>query len=149
MADTVQLRRAKPEDAEFAWNVYAETTKPQIAPKLKQGWKDDEQKRQFETWWRVENTMIGTLGDKKIAWVSFHEKGDHVDIEHGCVLPEFQRKGIFPQILQQLLDSWKGKVKSVELSVLKESPHRKLFEGFGFQPCGEDQLTVRMKRKHA
>jgi GNAT superfamily N-acetyltransferase len=149
MVDNVHLRRAKPEDAEFVWNVYARTTKPQIEPKLKHGWKDDEQKRQFETWWRVENTMIGTFGDKKIGWVSFHEKGDYVDLEHMCLLPEYQQQGKGTQILEQLLDSWKPKAKFVELSVLKEGPYRKLFEDFGFQPSGEDQLTMRMKRKHA
>jgi predicted N-acetyltransferase YhbS len=147
MADTVHLRRAKPEDAEFIWNVYAQTTKPQIEPKLKHGWKDDEQKRQFESWWRLENTMVSTIGDKKIGWVSFHEHGNHVDFEHGCVLPEFQQKGLGSQIIQQLLDGWKG--KSVELSVLKESPHQKLFENFGFQVSGDEQLTTRMRRKPA
>jgi N-acetylglutamate synthase-like GNAT family acetyltransferase len=119
-----------------------------IAPKLKDGWKNDPQRRQFETWWRPENTMMAMIGDRQIGWIAFQEKGDQIDIEHGCLLPEFQQQGLGAQVLQQLLDGWKRKAKSIELSVLKDSPHRKFFEDFGFQQFGEDQLSLRMRRKH-
>jgi len=145
----MRLRRAEAGDANFVWKLYAETTKPLLEPKLKHGWKEEEEKRRFETWWDYNNTMIAMLDDKPIGWISFQEKIEHVDLEHVCIAPRLQSQGYGKQMLNQLLDSWRDKVKSIETSVLNESPYRKMFENLGFTEIRQEQITIRMRRTHS
>jgi ribosomal protein S18 acetylase RimI-like enzyme len=146
---TVSLRRAQKDDYEFAWKVYSAVVKPQMAAHLKHEWTDDEQKRRFATIWKPENAMIGSVGDVKVGWFAHVENKDEIILEHGYVLPEYQRRGFGSKVLTQLLEGFKGKGKPITLEVLKNSPYRGFFERFGFQAAGEKDITVLMKQPTA
>ena len=63
-----------------------------------------------------------------------------------AVLPEFRNQGIGSFALGRLLDEAKSKGKYVDLQVLKtNSPAIRLYERFGFENTGEDDLYLAMQ----
>jgi ribosomal protein S18 acetylase RimI-like enzyme len=146
MDEHASLRPAKPEDFEFAWNIYSEAVKPHITPYLRRKWDDDEEKRRFATLWRTEKSSIILLKDKQIGWLAFDETANEIVIENAYIVPEFQRRGIGSKVFGELLERWGPKRKPVSLSVLKNAPHRPFFERLGFQASGENDMTVSFNR---
>jgi hypothetical protein len=86
----IDFRPARPSDYSFALNLYLETLKPYASPWMT--WVDEEQKAQFASLWRPDDTRIITLdGQKDIGWVEFRQTGDEVFLKQLYISPAHQR----------------------------------------------------------
>ena len=63
-----------------------------------------------------------------------------------AVLPEFRNQGIGSFALERVLDEARNQKKTVDLQVLKtNSPAIRLYERFGFEKTGEDDMYLAMQ----
>lgn len=142
----VKLVAAKEDDFEFAWQIYSESVSPLMKNHLKNGWNDDEQKKQFKTIFDVGNTKLIYANDIKIGWVDFMVEKDRIRLTNGYLLPAHRRKGIGSKVMEMVKNMGEG-TKIIEMSILKNSPHRPFFDKFGFQEEHESNITHKLTLK--
>jgi N-acetylglutamate synthase-like GNAT family acetyltransferase len=150
MSQAPELRRARPNDADFAWRLYAEAVEPHVGPyiasRFQREWREDEERSRFDTWWTPENTSIISIADQQIGWFHVEETEDEIILANYCIASDYRRRGIGSKVLRLLLDSWSAARKPVTHSVLKTCPHHEFFKRHGFHVIGEDELAILMKR---
>lgn len=75
---------------------------------------------------------------------------DEICLVDIAVLPEMQNRGIGSFVLRRLLEEAENKEKPVYLQVLKtNSLAIRLYERFGFEKTGEDQLYLMMRWRNS
>jgi ribosomal protein S18 acetylase RimI-like enzyme len=141
----IDFRPARPGDYSFALNLYLETLKPYTRPWLT--WVDEEQKAQFASLWRPDDTRIITLdGQEDIGWVEFRQTGDEIFLKQLYISPRHQRRGIGSHVLRLLLEERCGTAKSMALFVLKNNPAFRFYERHGFGVVRETPTKFIMRR---
>jgi ribosomal protein S18 acetylase RimI-like enzyme len=124
----IALRPACADDYVFALRLYVETIRP-----LARTWIDKDQRAQFASLWRPEDTWIIILnGEEHIGWVEFRRTGDEIFLKQLYISPAHQRRGIGSRVMRRLLEEQCGVAKSMALSVLKNNPASWFYERHGF-----------------
>ncbi len=147
----IVIRDGVSEDAPFLEKLYFETRRDEFA---QLGWDENQLatllKMQFMTQtqsYRMQfpdarNLIIEADG----AAVGRLIETDEIRLVDIAVLPEFRNQGIGSFVLRRLLKEAKNKAKPVNLQVLKTNiPAIRLYERFGFEKTGEDQLYLMMQ----
>ena len=113
-------------------------------------WVDADQKAQFASLWRPDDTRIITLdGREDIGWVEFRQTGDEIFLKQLYISPAHQRRGIGSQVMRLLLKEQRGTANSMALFVLKNNPAFRFYKRYGFDVVRETHTTFVMRRAMA
>jgi ribosomal protein S18 acetylase RimI-like enzyme len=61
-----------------------------------------------------------------------------------AIVPEYRGQGIGTQLFEQLFEAARLFYDAISLSVSKDNPARKLYEGLGFEIFAEDETSITM-----
>ncbi|WP_193128207.1 GNAT family N-acetyltransferase [Gulosibacter sediminis] len=87
---------------------------------------------------RPQNTQVIVVDGADAGSISLREEQDARWIEHFCLAPSAQNRGIGSAVLEQVLPT--KDPRSFKLNVLQGSPARRLYERFGFAACEQDEV---------
>jgi ribosomal protein S18 acetylase RimI-like enzyme len=141
---TITLRPAHADDYAFALNLYIEAVRPLASAWI--DWVEADQKAQFASLWRPDDTWIITLNGQEIGWVEFRQTGDETFLKQLYVAPLHQRRGIGSQVMRRLNEQGRT-AKSMALFVLKNNPAFRFYKRHGFEVVQETHSTFVMRRK--
>jgi ribosomal protein S18 acetylase RimI-like enzyme len=140
---TITLRPAHADDYAFALNLYIEAIRPLASAWIE--WVEADQKAQFASLWRPNDTRIIVLDGEEIGWVEFRQTKDEVFLKQLYTTPKHQRQGIGSQIIR-LLNEQATTTKSMALFVLKNNPAFRFYKRHGFEIVRETHSTLVMRR---
>jgi ribosomal protein S18 acetylase RimI-like enzyme len=140
----IALRPACVDDYALALRLYVETIKPLARTWIE--WVDKDQRAQFASLWRPEDTWIITLnGEEHIGWVEFRRTGDEIFLKELCISPAHQRRGIGSHVMRRMLEEQCGVAKSMALFVLKNNPASRFYQRHGFSIVRETRTKFVMR----
>ncbi|MEG0502057.1 MAG: GNAT family N-acetyltransferase [Cellulosilyticaceae bacterium] len=128
---TYELREVTHQDYNFIYHVKTTTLKPHI--ELVWGWDEAVQTKYLEESFGLETQLIITYEDKEIGVLELNELAQRIDVVELEILPEYQRKGIGTQILQDIIDEYTEKGTHVGIGCFKiNRDAKRLYERLGF-----------------
>jgi ribosomal protein S18 acetylase RimI-like enzyme len=144
---TITLRPAHADDYAFALNLYIEAVRPLASAWI--DWVEADQKAQFASLWRPNDTRIVVLDGEDIGWVEFRATEAEVFLKQLYISPTHQRRGIGSRVMRLLLEERRGTAKSMALFVLKNNPAFRFYQRHGFEVIRETHTTLVMRRAMA
>jgi ribosomal protein S18 acetylase RimI-like enzyme len=142
------LRASSGRDREFFYRVYAATRTEELS---RVPWSAEEKERflrqQFEAQdhsyrnnYPGAEFLVIAVGGKDAGRLYVHRLPDEIRIMDIALLPEFRRRGIGTQLLQQIL--WEGEMSSRSVTIHVEvfNPAMRLYERLGFSKAGENDV---------
>jgi ribosomal protein S18 acetylase RimI-like enzyme len=144
-AGRVELRPATPEDFGMALELYLVTMKPLTTELMT--WDEAKQSTSFAEQWDVKDVQIIILEGRAVGWIQAAETPSEIFLQQLFVSPQYQRRGIGSEVLQNLLSRWEATGKPVVLNVLKNNPARNLYQRLGFSVVAEVGVKFQMRRK--
>jgi GNAT superfamily N-acetyltransferase len=129
--DSLSLRRAKTEDAEFAFGVLKETMREYAVATWGTWWEEESQRETAEQV-SAGKTKIIELDDVPIGIQLIERSGTHIQLEQLYIVKAFQRRGFGTELLKRLLVEAKESNLPIRLRVLAVNPAKRLYERLGF-----------------
>ena len=129
--NSLALRRAVAEDAEFAFGVFKETML-EYAVATWGTWLEEESRR--ETFGQVTagRAQIIELDQVPIGVQLVDRPGTHIQLVQLDIAKAFQRRGFGTELLKRLLVEAEGSNLPIRLRVLTVNPAKRLYEKLGF-----------------
>jgi GNAT superfamily N-acetyltransferase len=132
----ITLRRASPEDSEFAYRVKRAAFKEYIEQVWE--WDEDEQRRLHERRFVGEGFRIISVGGVDVGFVSVDTEPDCVHVNQLFILPEHQGGGVGRECMLLVMQEARELGLPVRLRVMKVNPRaRAFYERLGFARIGE------------
>jgi len=104
----------------------------------------------FAETYRPETTRLIVVGQETAGCVAFYETAPGVlKLEHFYLQPHWQGRGLGTGVLDTLLAEADAIGATVQLTVLRESDAKRLYDRRGFVVTGRDDLDVYMERAPA
>jgi ribosomal protein S18 acetylase RimI-like enzyme len=141
---TITLRPACSDDYAFVLNLHIEAIRPLASAWI--DWVEADQKAQFASLWRPNDTRIIVFNGEEIGWVEFRATEAEVFLKQLYISPTHQRRGIGSRVMRLLLEERRGTAKSMALFVLKNNPAFRFYERHGFEVGRETHTTLVMRR---
>jgi ribosomal protein S18 acetylase RimI-like enzyme len=140
---SLQLRAATPEDAEFLYQLLRATMREYV----EQTWSWDEkwQRAHFQENFDPAKNQIVVLDDRDVGVIASERREGDVLLGSIYILPEYQRHGIGTLLIKSVLDGAFQEGLPVRLRVLKVNPARRLYERLGFTVVEEADTHYVMK----
>ena len=137
----ISLRKAKAEDADFAFQVIKETMRD-YAIQTWGSWHAKESKEDA-----ILETMLGSLEiiiyqGCDIGTLQKVIHADNIQIEKIYILPKYQNKGIGSQVLADVMKLAKTERKCIKLEVLQVNRAKELYSRLGFNILDENNERV-------
>ncbi|ALO45206.1 GNAT family N-acetyltransferase [Pseudohongiella spirulinae] len=154
---TLHYRKAKPDDMDWAYQLFRATMKEYIDQTW--GWNELFQRHGFDENIRSSGLIIVSLTDRsvqgntprditqpitQIGAYSLKQKTDHLLLDMLLVAPQWQRHGYGSQILQHILQQGKSDAQPIRLSVLRNNPAYHFYCHHGFTVESQDAFRYRM-----
>jgi ribosomal protein S18 acetylase RimI-like enzyme len=130
------LRDALDADQEFAFRVKKAALGAYVDRVW--GWDEDFQRRFHARDWEQHRPAIVMRGAEAIGTLDVIAHPDHLYIGEFYLLPEWQRKGLGSQLLQNVVARGSRERLPIRLQFLKINPVRSLYERHGFRIVGEN-----------
>lgn len=129
--DSLILRHATAEDAEFAFRVLEQTMR-EYAVATWGSWWEKESRRQTVEQVAAGKTQIIELDGQPIGMQLVDRPGMHIQLVQLYIAKEFQRRGLGTQLVKRLLREANDSKLPVRLRVLAVNPAKRLYERLGF-----------------
>ena len=139
----IELREARPEDAEFLYGLLKATMQDYVAQIW--GWDEEWQRAYFQERFDPSRERIVILEGEEIGVLAIEEKEDEVFLSKVYILPEYQGQGIGTRLMRAVLDRAFGRGLPVTLQVLKVNPAWRLYERLGFVAIDETETHYIMR----
>jgi ribosomal protein S18 acetylase RimI-like enzyme len=134
---TYTLRAARPEDADFLWQLRQQALRPHVE-KAWGAWDDVQQRKFFDRGFQPRDTNIIVSDGRDVGRLEIvHSRWE---IFFGLIelLPEVQRRGLGSQIVRDLQGEASQKKLPIRLQVIKVNEDaQRLYLRLGFKPAGE------------
>jgi GNAT superfamily N-acetyltransferase len=130
-ASLLTLRRARPEDVEFAFRVLEETMR-EYAVATWGTWWEEQSRRETVEQVSAGRTEIIELDGQPMGVHLVDRPGTHFQLVQLYIAKEFQRRGFGTELLQRLFVEAKAANLPIRLRVLAVNPARALYERLGF-----------------
>lgn len=142
---SVKLRRATPEDGEFAYRVKKTTLGDYVRQVW--GWDEDEQRRLHQRRFASQDFRVIVVAGADAGVLALSHEADCLRVNQLLLLPEYQDKGVGTAIMRQVLDDATRSRQPVRLQVFKVN-HRavEFYRRLGFRDAGMDEIHVQMER---
>ncbi|MHC4713751.1 MAG: GNAT family N-acetyltransferase [Planctomycetota bacterium] len=134
--DDLTLRKAGPNDSEFAYGV----RKAAYSEYVQQagGWDDVEQRRLHERRFRTQDFRVINVGGEDVGIMSVVVSADCLKVNQLFVLPQHQGRGIGRRCMRLAMERARRRGLPVRLRVMKVNPRaRALYERLGLVRIGE------------
>jgi len=141
----VRLRRATPEDSEFAYRVKKTT----LAEYVRQvwGWDEDEQRRLHQRRFASQDFQVIVVSGADVGILALSRKSDRLRVNQLLVLPDYQGRGIGTACMKQVIEDATGRRLPVRLQVLKVNRRAiEFYRRLGFSDTGVDDTHVQLER---
>jgi GNAT superfamily N-acetyltransferase len=133
---TMTMRRARPEDRDFAYRVREASFRDYV--EKVGGWDEAEQRRQHERRFAAQDFRIVSVAGADVGVVAMVATSDCLKVNQLLVLPEHQGQAIGRHCMLALMDEARGLGVPVRLRVMKVNPRARVFyERLGFRSTGE------------
>ena len=130
------LRKAKPEDSEFAYCVKRAALEEYVEKVW--GWDEDEQQKLHEERFRTQDFRVINLDGTDIGIIALVVEPDCLRLNQIFLLPEHQGKGIGRKCMLMIMEQAHQLGLPVRLRVLKVNPRAlAFFQKLGFTRTGE------------
>jgi ribosomal protein S18 acetylase RimI-like enzyme len=129
--DSLTLRRANAEDAEFAFGVLKETTRD-YAVAIWGTWWEEQSRRETVEQVTAGRTEIIEFNHVPIGVQLIDRPGTHIQLVQLYIAKEFQRRGFGSQLINNLFLEAKAANLPIRLRVLAVNPAKALYERLGF-----------------
>ena len=113
----LKLRKAMPEDSEFAYHVKKLAFKAYVEQVW--GWNDHEQRQLHERRFASQDFQVIQVSGHDIGIMACVQQPDHVKINQIFLLPAYQNRGIGTACMQGILERALASGRAVQLQVLK------------------------------
>ena len=143
MAD-IQYREAQLEDEAFV-NSLTRTTMRKYVEAMWASEKEREHYYEINTFCQY-GTRIIQYDGVDIGRITTTQEEDKIFLDELHILPEYQGNGIGKQVLQCLLEDAAFENLTVELSVLRSNPAKRLYERLGFEIYKEDEARYYLSK---
>lgn len=143
LRESIKVRRGKPEDYQFLYQLHQATMKEHISKTW--GWDEAWQKEYFHEHFIPEDCQVILLNNEEIGVLVTRETEGSVFIREIQVSTAFQNRGIGTYILKRLIDESRLKNKTVALQALKINPACHLYKRLGFRVTEESDLLYFME----
>jgi ribosomal protein S18 acetylase RimI-like enzyme len=141
----IALRSVTQNDRRFIESLYFETQRPIIEELF--GWRGDDFERQrFAETYSEANTVIVTVDDRRVGWLTINRRPDAITLEQIYVSPAWQNQGIGSFLIRQLIEEAQAAKVPLKLSTAKINRARRLYERLGFRVVGESAFKLYMER---
>ncbi len=131
----VNLRPAKPEDAEFLYYLLKAAMQHYVAQTY--GWDEPWQQAHFQETFDPARQQVIVLNGRDIGVIAVERKDTEFFLTRIYLLPAYQNQGIGSRLIQALLREAFDRHLPVRLRVLKVNPARRLYERLGFKVVEE------------
>jgi GNAT superfamily N-acetyltransferase len=131
LQNSLTLRRANAEDAEFAFGVLKETMREYVISTWGT-WLEEESRRQTVEQVSAGRTEIIELNGVPVGIQSIERAGTHIQLEQLYLREAFQRRGLGTQLVKKLLEEARKSKLPIRLRVLVVNPAKKLYHRIGF-----------------
>jgi ribosomal protein S18 acetylase RimI-like enzyme len=131
LQNSLTLRRANAEDAEFAFGVLKETMREYVISTWGT-WLEEESRRQTVEQVSAGRTEIIELNGVPVGIQSIERAGTHIQLEQLYLREAFQRRGLGTQLVKKLLEEARKSKLPIRLRVLVVNPAKKLYQRLGF-----------------
>ena len=142
--ETLTLRRANADDAEFAFAVKRAALGMYVAQTW--GWDEEFQRAFHAADWAVRWPDIVELDGAAIGTIEVVEQPTGLELGEFYLLPAYQRCGYGSALLRRVLDRADAEGRIVRLQFLKVNPVRSLYERHGFRVVGESPTHYHAER---
>jgi GNAT superfamily N-acetyltransferase len=129
--DSLTLRRARAEDADFAFRALKETMRDYVIATWGT-WREEETRRETVEQVNAGRTEIIEWDHAPIGVHLVDRPGTHIQLVQLYIAKEFQRRGFGTQLVQRLFVEAKESNLPIRLRVLAVNPTRAFYERMGF-----------------
>ena len=129
--DSLTLRRAGAEDADFAFRVLKETMLEYVVSTWGT-WHEEESRRETVEQVSSGRTEIIEFNQVPIGVQLVERPGTHIQLVQLYIAKEFQRRGLGTQLLKRLFVEARESSLPIRLRVLPVNPAKRLYERLGF-----------------
>ena len=137
--DRLTLRRAGPDDSEFAYRARRAAFKEYVDKAG--GWDEDEERRLHRQRFETQDFRIIHLAGADIGVLAVVTASDCVKVNQIFLLSEHQGRGVGGECMMRVLEEARGLGLPVRLRVLKVNPRALAFyQRLGFTRTGETDM---------
>jgi len=137
--DRLTLRRAGPDDSEFAYRARRAAFKEYVDKAG--GWDEDEERRLHKQRFETQDFRFISFAGADIGVLAPVTAPDCVKVNQLFILPEHQSRGIGGECMMRVLKEARGLGLPVRLRVLKVNPRALAFyQRLGFTRTGETDM---------
>jgi GNAT superfamily N-acetyltransferase len=135
---TPTMRKARPEDGEFAYRVREASFRDYI--EKVEGWDEIEQRRQHERRFAAQDFRIVSVAGTDVGVVAMVVTPDCLKVNQLLVLPEHQGRALGRHCMLALMDEARRLGLPMRLRVMKVNPPaRAFYERLGFRRTGDTE----------
>jgi ribosomal protein S18 acetylase RimI-like enzyme len=98
----------------------------------------------FRRGYRVFQTRIVCMGNRRIGWVQVAEHVGRLHLRQLHLIPTHRNRGIGTSLIEDLLAHALAENKPMILDVMHGNPARNLYRRLGFRQCGRDADRIQM-----
>jgi len=143
--DNLTLRKARPEDSEFAYCVKRVAFEEYVEKVW--GWDENEQQKLHEQRFKAQDFRIINLAGTDIGIMAMVKEPDCMRLNQLFLLPEHQGKGIGHKCMLMIMEEAHQLGLPVRLRVLKVNPRASaFFKRLGFTRTGETDTHHLMEK---
>ena len=140
------LRKASPEDSEFAYRVKKAAFKEYVDKAW--SWDEDEQRKLHEQRFAAQDFQVVSLAGTDVGVMASVVASDCVKVNQLFVLPEHQGQGIGRKCMLLAMEEARRLGLPVRLRVLKVNPRAlSFYRRLGFMRTGETDAHVLMENR--
>lgn len=134
---TYTLRAARPEDADFLWQLRQQALRPHVE-KAWGAWDDAQQRKFFDRGFKPRETSIIVNAGRDVGRLDIVHSRWEVFLGLIELLPEVQGRGLGSKIVRDLQAEAGQKKLPIRLQVIKANEGaQRLYLRLGFKPAGE------------
>jgi ribosomal protein S18 acetylase RimI-like enzyme len=143
----LSLRPATQKDYDFLWWLHRATMRQYVEKTW--GWDEAWQSQFFQEHFDPTTREIVESNGVPIGCITVERSEGLIFLAAIEIAPDYQNRGIGTKLIRALLDEANDRGVSVELSVLKVNPARRLYERLGFAIVGETETHYLMRWRPA
>src|SRR6478736_5267563 len=131
------LRAARPEDADFLWQLRQQALRPHVE-KAWGAWDDVQQRKFFDRGFGPRDTSIIVHDGRDVGRLEINHSRWEIFFGLIELLPEMQGRGLGSQIVRDLQTEAGPKKLPIRLQVIKTNEDaQRFYQRLGFKPAGE------------
>ena len=128
-------------DADYIWKIYEDAARTLMSRHLPSAWDPDKERASFEASLDSREVHVVELDGTQIGWIGGVINADSVTLEHLYLDTPFRSQGYGTILFEQLVSSWKGEGKSVEVVVHKDARANNFLANKGSTQTPRDTVT--------